>query len=57
VSRSGAMPRSYRAWIIPACMAPRAAPPASTNAVRGSPAARPAAGPAMRVLVLTGGQL
>jgi len=25
--------------------------------VRGSPAARPAAGPAMRVLVLTGGQL
>jgi len=53
VSRSGAMPRSYRAWIIPACMAPRAAPPASTNAVRSSPAARPA----MRVLVLTGGQL
>jgi hypothetical protein len=32
-------------------MAPRAAPPASTNAVRGSPAARPA------VLVLIGGQL
>jgi hypothetical protein len=38
-------------------MAPRAAPPASTNAVRGSHAARPAAGPAMLVLVLISGQL
>ena len=43
------------AWTILACMAARAAPPASTNAVRGAPAARPAAGPAM--LVLIGGQL
>jgi hypothetical protein len=41
----------------PACMAPRAAPPASTNAVRGSPVARPAAGSAMLVLVLISGQL
>jgi hypothetical protein len=38
-------------------MAPRAAPPASTNAVRGSRAARPAAGSAMLVLVLISGQL
>ena len=37
MSRSGAMPRSYRARTIPACMAPREAPPASTNAVRGCP--------------------
>src|SRR4029077_5976330 len=51
MSRSGAMPRSYRAWTIPACMAPRAAPPASTNAVRGSHARRSA------VLVLISGQV
>ncbi len=51
MSRSGAMPRSYRAWTIPACMAPRAVPPASTNAVRGSHPTGPA------VLVLIGGQL
>ena len=50
MSRSGAMPRSYRACTMPACMAPRAALPASTNAVRGSCATGPA------VLVLIGGQ-
>ena len=58
-SGSGAVPRWYRAWIIPAWMAPRATPPAGTDAVRGSRGARPAAGLAVtvRVLVLIGGQL
>ena len=56
-SRSGTMPRSYRACTIPACMAPRAAPPASTSAVRGAPAGpRLAAGRAVMVTVLIGGQ-
>ena len=44
------------AWTILACMAARAAPPASTNAVRGCHATRPTAGPAVLVLVLIGGQ-
>src|SRR5258708_36936894 len=39
-------------------MAPRAAPPASTNAVRGAPAGlRPAAARAGVVVAFTGGQL
>ena len=54
-SRSAVMPRSCRAWAIPACIAPRAAP-AGTNAVRGAPAGpAPAAGRTVMVTMLIGG--